>query len=100
MLSDLLVDAGVEQARFRAQVRLEGLHAIVLVKLLDGIVWNRILQIAKHARLRRANFDTRGFQPTGNPMVAQRALLGRFGNRTEKTAAVRAGLDAKAAPDA
>src|ERR1035438_6211836 len=58
ILPDLLVDAGVEQARLGAQVRLEGHHKVVLVKLLDRILRLRVLEIPEDPGLRRANLHT------------------------------------------
>jgi hypothetical protein len=78
MLSDLLVQAGVEHAGFRAQMRLEHLHPVVLVEFLDRIVRRRIFQIAKDARLRRADFDARRLQSARDAVITQRALLRRL----------------------
>src|ERR1035437_1096562 len=100
ILSDLLVQAGAENARFRAQMRFEHLHTIVFVKLLNRIVRNRVFQIAEDARLGRTNFNARRFYSAGDAVIAQRALLGGFGDRIQETAAVGTGLDAKAAADA
>src|SRR5581483_10261454 len=79
---------------------LEHLNAVVLVKLFDRVVRNRVFQVAKNAGLTWANLDTSRLEPAGNAMVAKRAFLGGFGDRIQKPAAVRAGLNAKAATDA
>src|SRR5215471_15191615 len=81
-------------------MRLEGLDTVLLVKLLDRVVRHWILQVAKHARLRRTNFNTRWFESTRNPVVTQRALLCGLGDWIEKPAAVGASLDTKTATDA
>src|ERR1035438_8081673 len=101
ILPDLLVDAGVEQARFGAQVRLEGCHEVVLVELPNRIVRHRMLQIAEDPGLGWANLNTSRLETLAlrDPMVAKRALLRRLRHRAEEPAAVRARLDAKAAAD-
>src|ERR1019366_10570375 len=102
ILPDLLVDAGVEQARLGAQVRLEGHHKVVLVKLLDRILRLRVLEIPEDSGLRRANLHTCRLEALAlrDAMIAQRALLCRLRHRAEEPAAVRAGLNAKAAANA
>src|ERR1035441_4822595 len=101
ILPDLLVDAGVEQARFGAQVRLEGHHEVVLVKLLDRILRLRVLEITEDPGLRRANLHTGRLEALAlrDTVVAKCALLRRLRHRAEEPAAVWARLDAKAAAD-
>src|SRR5664279_3881460 len=100
ILPYLLINSGVEQARLGAQVRLEGRHEVVLLKLQDRIVRLRILKVSEDTGLGGANFNTRRLEASRNTVVAQRAFLRRLGHGAEEPAAVRAGLDAKAAADA
>src|ERR1035441_5634971 len=99
ILPDLLVDAGVEQTRFGAQMRLKGHHEVVLVKLPDRILRLRVLEIPEDPGLRRANLHAGRLEALAlrDAMVAKRALLRCLRHRAEEPAAVRAGLNAKAA---
>src|SRR5208283_1163182 len=84
----LLVQAGVENAGFGAQMRLEHLHPVFFVKFLERIIGVQIFQIAKNARLRRTNLHTRRLQSAGDAMITKRAFLGRVGDRVQEPGAI------------
>src|SRR5208282_877718 len=96
----LLVQAGVKNAGFRAQMRLEHLDPVFFVKFLDRVIGMQIFQIAKNARFRRANLHTGRLQSAGDAMITKRAFLGRVGDRVQEPGAIGAGLNAKGAADA
>src|ERR1039457_3436762 len=100
ILPYLLVQAGVEDAGFGAQMRLEHLHPVFFVKFLERIIGMQIFQIAKYARLRRTNLDTGRLQSARDAMITKRPILGRAGDRIQESGAIRTGLDAKGAADA
>src|ERR1035437_2541050 len=100
ILPDLLIDPGVEHAWLSAQVRFEGFHEIVLVELLDRIIRLRVLQVSEYARLGRTHLNASRLEASRDAMVAERAFLRGLRDRAQEPAAVRAGLDAKAAANA
>src|SRR5208282_541619 len=75
ILPYLLIQAGVENAGFGAQMRLEHLHPIFFVKFLERIIRRQIFQIAKNARFRWTNLHTRRLQSAGDAMITKRAFL-------------------------
>src|SRR5208282_1650070 len=100
MLPYLLVQTGVENAGFGAQMRLEHLHPVFFVKFLERIIRGQIFQIAKDARLRRTNLDAGRLQSARDAMITQGALFSGLGDRAQEPGAIRTGLDAKGAADA
>src|SRR5450759_3794648 len=89
ILSDLLVQSGVKDSRFRSQVRFQDRNTILLVEFLNRIVRHQIQQIAEDARLRRTDFHARRFESARDAVVTKRAFLGRLGNWVQEAAAVR-----------
>ena len=83
-----------------AEMGFQGEHLVLLDERLDRIVCHGVFQVAKDARFCRADLHAGRFQSPRDAVIAQRAFLRRFGFRIQEAAAVRAGLDAKAAADA
>src|SRR5208283_3250154 len=100
ILPYLLVQAGIEDTGFGAQMRLEHLHPVVFIKFLERIICQQIFQIAKYARLRRTNLDAGWLQSARDAMITQGALFSGLGDRIQEPGAIRTGLEAKGATDA
>src|ERR1039457_3457010 len=100
ILSYLLVQPGVEDAGFGAQMRLEHLHPVFFIKFLERIVGMQIFQIAKYARLRRTNLDTGRLQSARDAMITKRAFFSGLCDRVQEPGAIGTGLNTKGAADA
>src|SRR5208283_1077005 len=92
ILPYLLVQAGIEDTGFGAQMRLEHLHPVVFIKFLERIICQQIFQIAKYARLRRTNLDAGWLQSARDAMITQGALFSGLGDRIQEPGAIRTGL--------
>src|ERR1017187_6322427 len=97
ILPYLLVQTGVENAGFGAQMRLEHLNAVFFVKFLERIIGLQIFQIAKNARLRRTNLDAGRLQSARDAMITKRAFFSGLRDRVQEPGAIRTGLDTKGA---
>src|SRR4030095_3919209 len=100
MLSDLLVHTGVKQAWFSAQMRLQGLHFVLLDEGLDGVVLHRVFQITENPSLAGTDFHARRLQTARDAVITEAAFLRGMSLRVHEPATVRARLDAEAAADA
>src|SRR5581483_4470182 len=92
------VEPVVVRLRARRHLRLQHVHGVRPQELVHRI--GGVLQIGQPPRAGRARFDTRRQQPLRDPVVAERALVDRVRARIDEPRAVRARLDAVAAPEA
>src|ERR1035441_4565921 len=79
-------------------VGLQNLHLVVAQKFVHGVLG--VLEIGQLARAGRAVFAAGGSEALGDAVVAERALIHRFGIGMQVAAAVRAGLHAVTAAEA
>ena len=91
---------GIEDARFGPKMRFEPLHTVVAKNAWIGSFSTGFFRSPKMRASLGQTLHTGRFKPAGDPVIAEGALLGGMGDRVEEPAAVRAGLDAKAAADA
>src|SRR5678816_3310576 len=81
-------------------MRLELLHAVFCVKLVNWIIRSGIFQITKDTGLCWANLHACRFQTSRDAVIAERAFFCGMRYRVHEAAAVRAGLNTKTTSDA